>query len=739
MPKSSRRRLRSFTFSSLRSRLLALTVPPAVLGILIAFTLVERAAWRAFELELEAELRQAAELGSAVLAQPVWYFDDDEILDRLRVLLRNDDIVALVIRDPQSGEVRAWCDEAVTPSCGIDEPWPAGTKAAVHPPVETDLVFQEVRAARLEIYSNRQRLRDEISRRLSIDAMLLGLVLLTLIVVVTFATRRSIARPLGQLREALGAAREGGLQPIAWESTDEIGSLVADFNAVAESEANHRSRLEEKLALLEEAFESLDRGFCVFNRDFKLVAFNRSYVALLGHEHGTVEEGMSLSRLLRANAARGEYGGASVDALIIDRLAIAASGEAYRRERQRPDGTVLEIDSQPLASGGFVSLYTDISRRKALEAQQRLVTLVDTLTRLPNRALFYDRLQQSLALSDRTGKRLALHLIDVDRLREVNEEHGTEVGDQVLRLIAERLGKMVRHSDTLARLDDDEFGVIQQCLEPVDDAALLAHRVLGSLARPFDVGDTSLLLSASVGITIYPDDDPDSSKILHHAELALHAAKAEGRHRHRYFVPAVDHAVAERGQLEEELFRALQDEQLVLRFQPRLDLGTGALMGVEALVWWEHPERGMLASETFFTLAKERGLIDPLTDWMLREACRQRLQWQNRRAGPWRVEVQIEACCFEDGDVGRSVALALEATTLPPELLAVEMSESALLEYPEDAAAALGALRERGVAVSARGFGVGSSSSFSFLERFPLDALKIEGRFVQAPAGDLGG
>ncbi len=705
----------------MRGRLLLFSVPLLTAVFAIGTALVEKAEQRRLRDELRHKIELTAQINARVLAEPLWYVNTESLSATLDILLGDADIVSARALDAEQA-VLAWSGEDSSIDLGSFQ-------------LFTEAVFFEhlglrQEAGTFEIYFTEARLAGLLAQRLRLYAALYAVALAALLAAVFRATQRAVNVPLARWRRALSEGGEGELRAVDWTSPDEIGEAIGFYNEKVAAALAMKSRTDQRLSTFEDAVASLHRGLCVFDRDFRLVAFNQRYLEIMKSKEGAVRTGMSLSDLLRANAANGEYGSANVDAVIIDRLAIAAANEVYRRERVRPDGSVIEVESTPLPEGGFVSVYSDVTPQKQLESQLRQMTLNDPATRLPNRALFLDRLRQALALVDRTGTRLAVLMLDVDHFGEINEGHGRAAGDAVLLDLAARLRRLVRKSDTLARLENDRFAMIQQRLDYVDDAALFAHRVLGSMSRPFEVGSRSLLLNVSIGITIYPDDDKDSRHILKHSILALTAAKAEGRGRYRYFVPETDQAVAERRDLEEELFKGLRQHEFVLHYQPQVDPGTGAVSGAEALVRWWHPARGLMLPADFMKLAEERGLIVPLTEWILEEACRQRGQWQARHRGSvWPVAVNLSARHFKEGDVVGSVEAALEKTELEHRFLEVEVSAEASLAYPERVAESLAALRSLGVAAVMDGFGNGVSPLNS-IRRLPLDGVKLDRKLV---------
>lgn len=712
---------------------LAVTFVTISYGILIFW--VEEAHHDRLRRQLRAEIERTARISGEVLAGVLWSLNRASVSSGLEVMLTHEDIVAAIAYDAE-GHVLVGCQDEAD---GTVDCQPHGRHISADAggrwSVSEEVTYAEdgkrpEKAGELLVYFTEGRLKEQLKRRLERDAAIFLVLVFSIVGGILLATHRAVLTPLARWRKAIRTGSETGLEHVDWASADEIGMLIREYNEKVGKERLKVAGLTGRLKIIEDAFESLERGVCIFDRDFRLVAFNRRYLDLLDHTEGSVAPGMSLSALLRVNAARGEYGSANVEAVIIDRLAIAAANEPYRRERHRPGGMVIEVESSPMSDGGFVSLYTDVTPQKTLEEQLRHLTLADATTGLPNRALFQDRLRQDLALADRFDTRLAVLVVDVDQFHKINERRGPEVGDAVLNEVADRLRRIVRKSDTAARLEGDRFVVIQQNLTAVDEAADLAHRLLGALSRPFEIGDVELRLTASIGISIYPDDDRDSSNLMKHAQLALTAAKAEGRHRYRFFVPGVDRDVARRRRQEEELFNALRERQFVLLFMPRVDLATGDLVGAESRAYWQHPTKGLIPPWEFMDLVEDRGLMAPLTEWVLEESCRLRLAWQEATEGLFRVTVPLARSLFEEGDVAASVRSALEKTSLDHQFLEVEISSDSLHESSENLAQGLGVLKEMGVALILDAFGKGNLP-FHSIRRLPADALKIDPRLVE--------
>lgn len=738
MVREARRHLQSFR--KLNSRLVSTTLPVSILILLLGVGALELSAFRQSTQDQKTHLEQVARMGSQLLAPAIWRFEADTIRSSLDRMAMSSDVVAVVVVTPEDDVPIAWLlTTGPEPLYGNEEALPADIDLSGYPVIREEITIDKLgnqRLGELSLYYDTAALRSEAQRRfvLMLLAGLLAAGALTTLLLGVI--RQSVLQPVLALTESMRSGQAGHeYHLVEHEGRDEISSLVREYNDMLAAEAALKAEGRHRLELYEHALDNISQGFCVFDRDFRLMAFNNRYALMLGHEQDAIELGMTLSELLKVNAEHGEYGSGSIDGLIIDRLAIAAGGERYRRERERPDGTFVEIDSNPLPGGGFVSIYHDITNRKEYEKKLRHMTLADPLTQLPNRALFYDRLRQSLSTAERLGHRLALLMIDIDGFSIVNETQSRDVGDLVLREVGQRLESLCRKSDTVARFEKDIFCIVQQHLDNVDDAAFLAHRILGSFARPFETEEVALRMTASIGMTIYPDDDLSSRNVLMHASLALHAAKAEGRNRYRYFVPEMDRAVAARRRLEEDLFMALRDDQFVLHYQPKVELSSGQVVGAEALVRWQHPEQGLLAPTEFIQLAEERGLIVPLTEWILEEACRQIRVWHEAGLNLGPVSINLSPFHFQEGDVVRSITAAIEKTSVERRLLAVEVTEKALLQNSDTVANSLLSLRELGIGAGIDDFGTGYSS-ISSLHQFPIDTIKIDRRFVHGFGAD---
>ncbi len=355
----------------------------------------------------------------------------------------------------------------------------------------------------------------------------------------------------------------------------------------------------------------------------------------------------------------------------------------------------------------------------------------DPLTDLPNRYLLNDRLQQALFLAHRRKTLVAVLLIDLDRFKEVNESLGHPVGDQLLRQVAERFRTCTRQTDTLVRMGGDEFLVVLNGLHETAAAVMVARKLLAILGTPFRVGQREIFLNASAGISLYPQDAENPTTLLQSADSALYRAKAQGHHGPiQCFSPEMTEQALERFELEHQLRGALERDELQLYFQPQVDLVNSAVIGIEALMRWQHPDRGLLLPEKFISLAEQCGLIEDLGGWALREACRQAVAWQESAQRPLRIWVNVSALQFTAPDFVDTVADILRESSLPAAALGLEITESMLMRDLDTASRHLRQLQVHGVQVTVDDFGTGYSS-LAYLQRLQLDGLKIDRAFVR--------
>lgn len=372
--------------------------------------------------------------------------------------------------------------------------------------------------------------------------------------------------------------------------------------------------------------------------------------------------------------------------------------------------------------------FQDVTERKQTEAHIHHLAHHDALTDLPNRVLFRDRLEHALAKAKRDQVMVAVHCLDLDHFKEVNDTLGHAVGDRLLQAVALRVQAEVRGYDTVARLGGDEFAIIQPECDRTERADVLSKRLVAAMSRPFNIDGHEVLISASVGITLYPRDADNPDQLLMNADIAMYRAKAEGRGRGCFFVTGMDDDLRARKSLEQDLRRALAEDWLELHYQPQVSGNDGNFVGAEALLRLRHPERGLMSPADFIPLAEETGLIVPIGEWVLRTACSQAAVWQNQDM-PMRVAVNLSPAQFRQPDLVGAVRRILKETGLKPNLLELEITESVLMHDTGSALDVLEQLQSLGLRIAMDDFGTGYSS-LSYLKLFPFDRIKIDRSFV---------
>ena len=379
---------------------------------------------------------------------------------------------------------------------------------------------------------------------------------------------------------------------------------------------------------------------------------------------------------------------------------------------------------------GAVMVFRDVSATRALSLKMSYLAQHDGLTDLPNRTLLTDRLNQAMALAHRHRQKLALLFLDVDRFKHINDSLGHGVGDRLLQSVAKRLLSCVRSSDTVSRQGGDEFVVLLSEVTQARDSATCANKMLAALGAPHQIDAHELHITASIGIVTYPDDGRDAETLMKHADFAMYHAKDAGRNNYQFFKPEMNVRAIERQYLENSLRQALERNEFELHYQPKIDLETKAMMGVEALIRWRHPQRGLVPPDQFIPIAEECGFIVPIGRWVLREACRQTKTWQDAGLTPLRVAVNISAVELRAKDFVAGVGAILAETGLDPSCLELELTETFLMQDATSTGDVLRGLKDMGVQLALDDFGTGYSS-LSYLKRFPIDTVKIDQSFVR--------
>jgi diguanylate cyclase (GGDEF)-like protein/PAS domain S-box-containing protein len=408
---------------------------------------------------------------------------------------------------------------------------------------------------------------------------------------------------------------------------------------------------------------------------------------------------------------------------------VAASGKPERFD-VHVNSMWLALSVYSVKTGYFVAILDNITARKSAEAQVSFLAHHDQLTSLPNRVLVRDRFEQEVAHAVRNQSKVALIFIDLDHFKNINDTLGHVVGDALLKVVATRLRQCVRESDTISRQGGDEFLIVLSDIRDTDAITSSTTKILERLALPFQIDHHELSTSASIGTAVYPEDGEDFDTLLKKADTAMYHAKEAGRNSCHFFDLQMNAHADEHLRMRNSLRLALEREEFVLHYQPQINLATGALIGAEALIRWNHPELGLVVPQKFIPLAEDSGLIVPIGEWVLREACRQAVIWQQTGLAELVMAVNLSAVQFKRSDLEKTIIAALDASGLPPRSLELELTESILIRDTENVLRTVQRLKLLGVKLSIDDFGTGYSS-LAYLSRFPVDKVKIDQSFIR--------
>ena len=501
--------------------------------------------------------------------------------------------------------------------------------------------------------------------------------------------------------------------------------------------AQARAAIAQSKAMLDQALESMVTGFLLLDRENCVVQWNSQLEVMYPWLKGTLAPGQPFRQCLQRTASH------IVPALTDDarerfldqRLHKQSLGLMEPSEQQYSDGRFVQITERTTPDGGLVISYNDVTAMRQASAEIESLAFYDPLTNLPNRRLLMDRMQQAIAASVRSGQHGALLFLDLDHFKLLNDTRGHEVGDMLLRQVAERLRACIRREDTVARLGGDEFVVMLNeisttSVEAAAHACRVGEKILSTLSAPYMLGDYAHHISSSIGATLMGGAGQSSADLLRQADIAMYQVKSQGRNALCFFDPQMQITISARAQLETDLQTALAAQQFVLHYQPQFHLD-GRIVGAEGLIRWQHPERGLIPPGVFIGVAEESDLIVHMGHWVLTTACTQLAVWAKDECGRHiQLSVNVSARQFRQTDFVEQVIGVLRDTGARPHLLKLELTESLVLDNVDDTIAKIELLKTKGVRFSVDDFGTGYSS-LAYLTRLPLDQLKIDQSFVR--------
>jgi diguanylate cyclase (GGDEF)-like protein len=538
-----------------------------------------------------------------------------------------------------------------------------------------------------------------------------------------------IENPLVDFAPAtLDSASEARLPNGRWlrvsrSMTQERGVIVvfSDITALKKQE----EQLHETNRRLDAALENMSQGLCLYDKNARLQVVNRRFCEIFNIPAGSVYAGMSFESVLMLSVMAGNHAGQNVADLLAERQRFLSREKIETYYQQLSDGRVICVRHRPAADGGWLTTCEDVTEQHLAESKITFMARHDALTQLPNRVLLAERIEHAIAQVGR-GAGFSILCLDLDNFKQVNDTLGHPVGDELLCAVADRLGACVREVDTVARLGGDEFAIIQADTQRPEDAERLARRIVECIAEPYEFDGQRVVIGCSVGISLSPSDGTSGEKLLKNADVALYRAKSEGRGIWRFFETEMDESLQKRRALELDLREALNRKEFELFYQPLYDVDLDKICGFEALLRWRHPTHGLVSPEQFISVAEEIGIIIPLGEWVLQQACQEAALWPD----DLKVAVNVSSVQFRSPRLLEAFSSALAKSKLSPGRLELEITESVLLTNNGETTETLHKLRALGLRIALDDFGTGYSS-LSYLRSFPFDKLKIDQSFVR--------
>ncbi len=557
---------------------------------------------------------------------------------------------------------------------------------------------------------------------------------LVLFLIFLFFVVKFLGSPLRNLSQQIDSI--GGIDKTIF-SKDNNFIIIAEFKKVYQSLNDYNVKLylsEKDLRQSERrnrtVLEAVPDAIITLNNDYNIISINSAARKLYGHSENELKythidilfSKDSINKFHNAIAHSHFEPNHSQDESKQQFIALHKSGNTFQIQCSLTPMVLFGEDS-------FLFIAKDITERKQYESRLTQLANFDSLTGLSNRALFHDRLEHAVSQAKRNSKRLGLIFIDLDRFKPINDTYGHQVGDLLLKTVAKRITRCIREGDTVSRLSGDEFTIIIEGIEQEEDSAIIAKNILAALRKPYNLNNNEFFITASLGITTYPEDDQNISNLIKNADTAMYRAKELGGDKYQFFTMDLNYRAEERLTLENKLRYALEKNLFTLHYQPRINIQNNSISGVEALMRLTDPELGVIPPVSFIPLLEETGLIHRAGEWVIRTACKQFMEWRKSGFPELRMSINLSAHQFKEESLVDTIFDIISETKMDPQHLEFEITESLLVDNIEETTKALFRLHDRGIKISIDDFGTGYSS-LAYLKKFPIDILKIDRSFV---------